>query len=35
VRSVLDRLVTELATAMRLAGCASLAEVTPDLLGGG
>jgi 4-hydroxymandelate oxidase len=33
VKSVLDRVVRELATAMRLAGCASLGEVTPDLLG--
>jgi isopentenyl diphosphate isomerase/L-lactate dehydrogenase-like FMN-dependent dehydrogenase len=33
VRSVLERVVAELATAMRLAGCASLAEVTPALLG--
>lgn len=32
VRSVLERIVAELATAMRLAGCASLAELTPDLL---
>ncbi len=32
VRSVLERIVAELAIAMRLAGCGSLAEVTPDLL---
>lgn len=32
VRSVLERVVAELATAMRLAGCASLGEVTPALL---
>jgi len=35
VRSVLERIVAELASAMRLAGCGSLAEVTPDLLSGG
>ena len=35
VQSVLDRVVAELATALRLAGCASLAEVTGELLAGG
>ena len=35
VQSVLERLVAELASAMRLAGCGSLAELTPDLLGAG
>jgi 4-hydroxymandelate oxidase len=34
VRSVLERLVAELASAMRLAGCARLAEATPELLSG-
>jgi 4-hydroxymandelate oxidase len=34
VRSVLERVVAELSTAMRLSGCATLAEVTPDLLAG-
>jgi 4-hydroxymandelate oxidase len=35
VQSVLERLVAELTSAMRLAGCGSLAELTPDLLGAG
>jgi isopentenyl diphosphate isomerase/L-lactate dehydrogenase-like FMN-dependent dehydrogenase len=34
VRSVLERVLAELASAMRLAGCASLSEVTPALLRG-
>lgn len=34
VKSVIDRVVTELATAMRLAGCADLAGVTSELLDG-